>query len=58
VDTADGMINLVLLTALKAEKLHFLYVIGMQNSSVFKHGNMAVIMTGKDIVITVETGMY
>jgi hypothetical protein len=58
VDTADGMINLVSLTALTRENLHVLYVIGMQNTSVLRRGYMAVIIIGKYIVIAMETVMY
>jgi hypothetical protein len=56
VDTADGMINLVSLTALRIENLHVLYVIGKQNTSVLRSGNIAVTMIRKVIVIRVETG--
>jgi hypothetical protein len=52
------MKSLVSLTALKTEKLHVLYVIGMQNTSVLRRGNIPVIMIGKYIVIRVEKDMY
>jgi hypothetical protein len=46
-NTADGMISLVSLTALTTEKLHVLYVTGMKNTSVLKRGNMAVAAQAK-----------
>jgi hypothetical protein len=58
VNIADGMINLVSLTALTTENLNVFYEIGMQNTSILTRSNMAVIVTGKDIVIRVDTGMY
>jgi hypothetical protein len=33
VDTAEGMMKFVFITALTTEKLHVLYLIGMQNTS-------------------------
>jgi hypothetical protein len=58
VDTAEMMIKLVSMRALTTETLHLLYVIGMPNMSVLRHGGMAVIIIRRYIVITVETGMY
>jgi hypothetical protein len=58
VGTADEMINLFLFTELTTQYLHVLYVILMRDTSFLRRGNMAALMVGKDILITVETGMY
>jgi len=44
VHTAEGIINFVFITTLTTEKLHVLHVIGMQNTSVVRRGNMTVLM--------------